>query len=357
MPRISKLPFDSVRCWATLNVAQHATDFTQALAAQFGVSRAAASAAARQLEERGYVVRLGGRTRPSFMPGPSRFIERRYALPGIDESLLWERDFSPWIDVPPNVRNILHYGFTEVVNNANDHSQGTTVQARYDQTAQGIELEILDDGVGVFRRIADTMHFDDLRLSLLELAKGKFTSDKANHSGEGLFFTSRAFDEFYLNANELEYRKVNSYEPDERIAPGPHKAASRGTWVAMAIETGSSRVLRDVFSRYEIDEPDDLTFAKTTIPVKLASLGQENLLSRSQAKRLVARIDQFRIVELDFDGVPEIGQAFSDEVFRVFANAHPQVQLISINANADVLRMIMRVTGSGTPPRSTPPAV
>jgi len=47
-------------------------------------------------------------------------------------------------------------------------------------------------------------------------------------------------------------------------------------------------------------------------------------------------------VILDFTGVNEIGQAFSDEIFRVYARNHPEVELLPINANEDVTRMIRR---------------
>ena len=39
----------------------------------------------------------------------------------------------------------------------------------------------------------------------------------------------------------------------------------------------------------------------------------------------------------------EIGQAFADEVFRVFAQAHPAVLLAPINMTPEVTRMVRRV--------------
>jgi hypothetical protein len=48
---------------------------------------------------------------------------------------------------------------------------------------------------------------------------------------------------------------------------------------------------------------------------------------------------------LDFKGVPTIGQAFADEIFRVFANEHPNVALRTANANSEVKRLIDRVLG------------
>lgn len=106
-----------------------------------------------------------------------------------------------------------------------------------------------------------------------------------------------------------------------------------------------SRRLRKV--RHDTATSKEPAFDRTVIPVRLARLGNENLLSRSQAKSLIDRIDRFRIVELDFTDVPEIGPAFADELFRVFANAHPQVQLVAVRANEEVMRMIKRARGAG----------
>jgi hypothetical protein len=74
----------------------------------------------------------------------------------------------------------------------------------------------------------------------------------------------------------------------------------------------------------------------------LAVLCSDGLVSRSQAKRLLARFEVFREVILDFAGVASIGQAFADEVFRVFQNAHPEVHLRIMHASEEVLRMINR---------------
>ncbi len=52
----------------------------------------------------------------------------------------------------------------------------------------------------------------------------------------------------------------------------------------------------------------------------------------------------FRTVLLDFSGVKIIGQGFADELFRVFASAHPHIDLIPVRANTDVQMMIAHVT-------------
>jgi len=70
----------------------------------------------------------------------------------------------------------------------------------------------------------------------------------------------------------------------------------------------------------------------------------EALLARSQAKRLINRFERFLEVILDFDGVTEIGQAFADEIFRVFHNDYPDVHLIPVNCSDNVNRMIAHVS-------------
>ena len=116
-----------------------------------------------------------------------------------------------------------------------------------------------------------------------------------------------------------------------------------GTAVSMLIAKNSHLNISDIFNEYA--DPDKQPgFYKTRIPVKLMEYEGELLLSRSQAKRLITRFDKFLEVILDFQGVTEIGQAFADEVFRVFRNTHPNVHLQPINCSPTVQRMIAYIS-------------
>jgi hypothetical protein len=86
-------------------------------------------------------------------------------------------------------------------------------------------------------------------------------------------------------------------------------------------------------------------FSRTIVPVRLARYGDERLVSRSQAKRLLARLDRFKEVVLNFEGVELIGQAFADEVFRVYPRQNPGVHLMPVNMNEQVRRMVLRAVG------------
>ncbi|MDP1903886.1 MAG: STAS-like domain-containing protein, partial [Pseudomonadota bacterium] len=57
---------------------------------------------------------------------------------------------------------------------------------------------------------------------------------------------------------------------------------------------------------------------------------------------ITLRFERFRHVILDFAGVSEIGQAFADEIFRVFQNAHPTIQMAPTNMTAAVNDMVNR---------------
>jgi hypothetical protein len=112
----------------------------------------------------------------------------------------------------------------------------------------------------------------------------------------------------------------------------------------MKILKNSPLLIADVFNEYtDLDKQPG--FHKTVIPVKLMEYEGESLMSRSQAKRLISRFDRFLEVVLDFSGVEIIGQGFADEIFRVFANAHPQVHLSPINCGKNVVDMIRHVSG------------
>jgi len=117
-----------------------------------------------------------------------------------------------------------------------------------------------------------------------------------------------------------------------------------GTRVRMRLDNHSRRQLREVFNDYT--DPEELTFSRTVVPLHLAQYEGEKLISRSQAKRVSHRFERFKLVELDFAGISEIGQAFADELFRVFPAAHPGIRITPINTEPVVARMIKRAVAT-----------
>jgi hypothetical protein len=75
--------------------------------------------------------------------------------------------------------------------------------------------------------------------------------------------------------------------------------------------------------------------------VKLFGIGVQ-FVSRSEAKRLLAGLDQFTDVEVDFAGVESVGQGFVDELFRVWPQSHPATTINPTNMNEAVEFMVTR---------------
>lgn len=178
---------------------------------------------------------------------------------------------------------------------------------------------------------------------ILELSKGKLTTDPDKHSGQGIFFTSRAFDVFLISSGDLFFSHTDGDKSDWLM----HTEKERpGTVVTMKIALDCQRTLKSVFDAYTGSEEEDFAFNKTVVPIRLALYEGERLVSRSQGKRILNRVEKFKTVLLDFNGVDAIGQAFADEVFRVFVRQHPQIALTPVNMNEDIRRMV-RAAQSG----------
>lgn len=268
---------------------------------------------------------------------PLERVGKSYRRAGLSEDVAWREVGLPVVEsLPENVRDIWHYGMTEMINNAIDHSGADSVHVGMIRTALHATGWVLDDGEGIFLKIQKALGLYDPRESILELAKGKLTTDPVNHTGEGIFFSSKMFDEYDIRSCNLHFTHGPS-SPDFLLEL-PNGSA--GTLVMMRLANDSPRKSRDVF--LEFAAPDDYSFDKTVVPVRLALYEGEKLVSRSQAKRLTMRFDRFKTVILDFAGVETIGQAFADEVFRVFQASHPDIMMLPIHMTDDVAGMIER---------------
>ena len=254
--------------------------------------------------------------------------------------MVWSRDVSPVLGgLPRNVMDIWHFCITEMFNNAIDHSEGETVLIEIAKTAANTQVMMMDNGVGIFRKIQKAVGLADERHAVLELAKGKFTTDPRGHTGQGIFFTSRLLDSFDILSRGVYFTHTFGHDEDWILE---RPTESEGTTVFMKLSNHSARTDKQIFDQYSTG--DDYGFTKTVVPVKLAQYGDDKLVSRSQAKRLLARIDRFKLVIFDFKGVESVGHAFADEIFRVFAKDHPNIEIVPINAVPEVQQMINAAT-------------
>ncbi len=272
-------------------------------------------------------------------------VERRYPREGLQEDLVWRELISPVVArLAQNVRDIWHYAATEMINNAIDHSGTREVEVSARLNALWTEVLVADKGEGIFVKIRRALNLHDPREAILELAKGKLTTAPEQHSGEGIFFTSRALDFFQIESHRLRF----SHAPRADDAIVEQAADTPGTRVRMRLAHDSPRVLREVFDAFT--DPEEYSFDKTVVPLRLAQYEGEKLVSRSQAKRVAQRFERFKRVELDFSGVSDIGQAFADELFRVFAAAHPAIRITPVNTEPAVAQMIRRAVAAGAAP-------
>ncbi len=327
-------------------------DIARLTASKFGISRQGANKHLDKLVGQGCLIQAGqGRQR---VYGLQPIVEwwGEYKLADAPkEDVVWRADVEHLLEaLPANVFDIWHYGFTEMFNNAIDHSEGTSVIVYAERTPTRTTVRISDDGIGIFRKIQQRLGLDDESHAVLELAKGKLTTDPQHDTGEGIFFTSQMMDQFVILSGGVFFSHDFGAPEDWILTDGKH--LKHGTSVAMKLSNHTARTEQKVFDEFASEE-GDYGFTKTVIPVRLAQYGEDKLISRSQAKRMLARVDRFKTVTLDFDGVKSIGRAFADEAFRVFASEHPNIELVAIKAVEPVRQMISRAESALAEQRET----
>jgi anti-sigma regulatory factor (Ser/Thr protein kinase) len=320
-------------------IPDHPNDIAAYAAKEFGLTRQAINRHINILIQEGLVEGEGHTNTRSYKLAITRQYSDSFALKGLSDEELWRNNISKLLaNLPENVNVIWQIGFTEMVTNAVDHSDGNLLNITLQKTAVRTDMFIEDDGIGIFRKIKNALGLEDERYAVLELAKGKLTTDPGQHSGEGIFFTSRMFDHFHIFSGGVFY----SHDPDEDEdwILEPDKPA-QGTMVYMSIRNNSKRTDKEIYNKFASSKKD-FAFSRTIVPVRLLKQGPEQLVSRSQGKRLSARFEKFKTVILDFKGINEIGQAFADEVFRVFPTLHPEVKLVWVHATSDIKNFIKR---------------
>jgi anti-sigma regulatory factor (Ser/Thr protein kinase) len=231
---------------------------------------------------------------------------------------------------------IFNYAFTEMLNNAIEHSRSDFCLVQATLAAREIRAVIRDQGIGVFHSIAERLRLRDENDALGELLKGKATAMPERHTGEGIYFTSKACDRLALRSHRLEL----VFESRMGNVVVNIKKPIRGTEVSLLVSRAARRRLEEVFAAYAPEEYD-FHFERSVVTVRFAA---RDYVSRSEAKRLLARLDTFREVVLDFQGVRSIGQGFADEVFRVFAASHPHIALKRMNLDPALEAVIRHVT-------------
>ena len=264
------------------------------------------------------------------------------------EDKIYFQDILPLLqNISKEASAIWSYAFMEMMNNAIEHANAEHISCYVKKDALYTEISITDDGIGIFENIRAYLEKEcgysaDIQDAILELYKGKLTTQSEAHPGEGIFFVSKVLREFAIWSGQSVFT-AGRYTEEKLIQS--HlilyytSLKSIGTMVVMKLENDTTHTLKEVFDMFA---PIEEGFVKTVIPLKkVCPYGEP--IARSQARRVVYRLEQFKQVEFDCSGIDFMGQGFADEIFRVFQNAHPDIVLRPINANEAVLGMIQHV--------------
>lgn len=291
------------------------------------------------------LVRVGKR-RGAFYTTPAKLkkiglkVEKRMKNEHLREHEVFEtvKREAPFLqELDENLGSIFYYAFSEMLNNAIEHSRSKYIELAVQKRTRVLEFTIRDFGIGVFRNVMKQRKLANEIEAAQDLTKGKVTTAPQAHSGEGIFFTSKIADLFVLDSYGLRLRVDNAVDDIFIEETGD---APEGTKVTFRIALDTGRHLSDVFRQYQT-HPESYDFNKTEIKVKLFTMGTI-YISRSQARRVLDGLEKFKKIILDFADVPTVGQAFADEIFRVFQHRHPDITVEPVNMNDVVGFMVKR---------------
>lgn len=313
-----------------------------------GFSRAYVNRFFRELEADGRIEAVGRanqaryvRRAPGIVSRAKKSIVRkqlRLANKSLNEDVVLDKlkaETGIWLGLPAKVSAILDYAFSEMLNNAIEHSRSSWISVVILRNERAVLFEVSDNGVGIFQTIKKKWRLSSDWEAIELLMKGKQTTKPAVHSGEGIFFTAKVADRLTIQSakKKLIFDNVlNDIFVKDRPGFLP------GTKVSFMILLRSQKNLPQVFRQYS---DSSFEFSKTEVTVHFYQKGI-TYVSRSQGRRIVTGLEKFRTVIFDFRRVDAIGQAFADEVFRVWQRQHPRIQFTVKNANENVWFMIKR---------------
>jgi hypothetical protein len=242
-------------------------------------------------------------------------------------------------NIPENLKSIFTYSFSEMLNNAIEHSNSKKINIEVFINKEILSFNIEDFGIGIWNNVMQKRKLNSETEAIQDILKGKTTTMPKSHSGEGIFFTSKISDKFTLNS--FGYKLLIDNNIDDIFIENI-KDIKKGTLLNFEISMKSQTHLNDIFNQYSnLDEDSDYGFDKTEIRIKLYTMAGIHI-SRSQARRVLSGLEKFKIILFDFNKVPTVGQAFADEIFRVFQNKYPNIKLETENMNEGVEFMVKR---------------
>lgn len=315
-----------------------------------GFSRAYISRFFQKLKNEGKIVLVGRANKARYVLADKKSVSRakisilsvRKILQNrnLSEDLVLneiKRDTGIFSTLSKNVSDIFDYAFSEMLNNAIEHSKSPKIEIEMKRDAAQIFFNVRDWGVGIFNNIMKKRKLKNELEAIQDLLKGKQTTAPKEHTGEGIFFTSKVADLLTIQSSTKKLI-FNNILNDVFIR---EVKKIKGTKVSFAISAKSKTNLNHIFKQYS---EGAFTFNKTITRVALYKLDSA-FISRSQARRILSGLEKFKKIVLDFKGVETVGQAFADEVFRVWQNRHPDIAIGYNNAGENIVFMIKRALG------------
>ena len=203
--KFTKEVVEMIKTFMINNVSDNPNTLTQITCNHFQITKPTVYKYINELVEDRIFEKLGSNRSPNYQLVKTTY-NWDYENNNLEEDILWSKDVAPLLkDLPNNVKEICQYGFTEMVNNVIDHSESDALTIHLSVDYLKLEIEVSDNGIGIFKKIKTDLGLEYSKQAILELAKGKFTSDPENHSGEGIFFTSRVFDVFLIFSHKLSF--------------------------------------------------------------------------------------------------------------------------------------------------------
>jgi anti-sigma regulatory factor (Ser/Thr protein kinase) len=327
---------NAVSRWITRGAFEHPHDLLEAMMARFQLTPIQGQHMIERLIDAQWLTSIEENDMLHYQPGLLRQMVETYELKDLFEDAAWAEDFGPYFAIPANVQRIINHAFCELVNNAIDHSQGHYVTVSLRQTASHIQLLVSDDGIGLFEKIRQHFSIRDPQQALFELSKGKMTSQPQRHCGHGLFFITRLADVLDLQANGKAFQRC-TWEGAKWIKS--RAVGNPGSSIYASFALDFAQTLDQVLQQFSLDQQSYL-FERTIVQVPLLMGDSWGLESRSQARRVVERLQEFKQAEIDFSGVDSIGHSFADELMRVQANENPDAQWTPVHASSNVEKML-----------------
>ena len=178
---------EDVRRFILEHLEKHPAGIAKEAASRFRITRQAVNKHLQKLVSEGSILEAGQTRNRTYKLAPLAEWQASFKVdPELAEDVVWSRNVSPALgSLPENVSNIWHYGFTEMFNNAIDHSGGSSIRVKVSKTADGANAKTF--------RIATVTNLTNIKYEEW-VANNRDSVDKATN-GQIAYVHIRAMDQ------------------------------------------------------------------------------------------------------------------------------------------------------------------